>query len=57
MWLIGHAPRPAETLVFKPALHRATRSGKQMIEAIDVVAAVLDETQGRRFPKTWCAAT
>jgi ATP-dependent Clp protease ATP-binding subunit ClpA len=33
-------------LVFKLALHRATRSGKQMIEAIDVVAAVLDETQG-----------
>jgi ATP-dependent Clp protease ATP-binding subunit ClpA len=33
-------------LVFKLALHRATRSGKQMIEATDVVAAVLDETQG-----------
>src|SRR6185503_7119791 len=33
-------------LVFKLALHRATRSGKQMIEAIDVVAALLDETQG-----------
>jgi ATP-dependent Clp protease ATP-binding subunit ClpA len=31
-------------LIFKLALHRATRAGKQVIEAVDVVVAVLEET-------------
>ena len=46
--LAGRGLRLSSTtkLVFKLALHRATRSGKQMIEAVDVVGAVLDDTQG-----------
>ena len=37
---------PATKLVFKLALHHATRSGRQSIEAVDLFAAVFEETQG-----------
>ncbi len=37
---------PATKLVFKLALHHASRAGRQMIEAADLFSAVFEETQG-----------
>ncbi|MGE5243819.1 MAG: AAA family ATPase, partial [Betaproteobacteria bacterium] len=37
---------PASKLVFKLALHHASRAGRQTIEAVDLFAAVFEETQG-----------
>jgi ATP-dependent Clp protease ATP-binding subunit ClpA len=37
---------PATKLVFKLALHHASRSGRQSIEAADLFSAVFEETQG-----------
>ena len=37
---------PATKLVFKLALHHASRAGRQTIEAPDLFAAVFEETQG-----------
>jgi len=37
---------PSTKLVFKLALHHASRAGRQTIEAVDVFSAVLEETQG-----------
>jgi ATP-dependent Clp protease ATP-binding subunit ClpC len=37
---------PASKLVFKLALHHASRAGRQTIEAADLFSAVLEETQG-----------
>jgi ATP-dependent Clp protease ATP-binding subunit ClpA len=37
---------PATKLVFKLALHHASRGGRQSIEAGDLLSAVLEETQG-----------
>jgi ATP-dependent Clp protease ATP-binding subunit ClpA len=37
---------PATKLVFKLALHHASRSGRQTIEAVDLFSAVFEETQG-----------
>jgi len=37
---------PATKLVFKLALHHASRSGRQTIEAPDLFSAVFEETQG-----------
>jgi len=37
---------PATKLVFKLALHHASRAGRQTIEAADLFCAVLEETQG-----------
>ena len=37
---------PSTKLVFKLALHHASRAGRQMIEAVDLFAAVFEETQG-----------
>jgi ATP-dependent Clp protease ATP-binding subunit ClpC len=37
---------PATKLVFKLALHHASRAGRQTIEAADLFAAVFEETQG-----------
>jgi ATP-dependent Clp protease ATP-binding subunit ClpA len=37
---------PATKLVFKLALHHASRAGRQTIEAVDLFSAVLEETQG-----------
>ena len=37
---------PATKLVFKLALHHATRAGRQSIEAPDLFSAVFEETQG-----------
>jgi ATP-dependent Clp protease ATP-binding subunit ClpA len=37
---------PATKLVFKLALHHATRAGRQAVEAADLFAAVFEETQG-----------
>src|SRR5580765_1400270 len=37
---------PATKLVFKLALHHASRGGRQAIEAADLFTAVLEETQG-----------
>jgi len=37
---------PATKLVFKLALHHASRAGRQTIEAADLFSAVLEETQG-----------
>jgi ATP-dependent Clp protease ATP-binding subunit ClpA len=37
---------PATKLVFKLALHHASRAGRQTIEAADVFSAVFEETQG-----------
>jgi ATP-dependent Clp protease ATP-binding subunit ClpC len=37
---------PATKLVFKLALHHASRAGRQSIEAVDLFAAVFEETQG-----------
>jgi ATP-dependent Clp protease ATP-binding subunit ClpA len=37
---------PSTKLVFKLALHQASRAGRQAIEAGDLFAAVLEETQG-----------
>src|SRR3989441_11752331 len=37
---------PATKLVFKLALHHASRAGRQTIEAVDLCSAVFEETQG-----------
>ncbi|PWT80949.1 MAG: hypothetical protein C5B57_11410 [Blastocatellia bacterium] len=37
---------PATKLVFKLALHHASRAGRQTIEAVDLFSAVFEETQG-----------
>jgi ATP-dependent Clp protease ATP-binding subunit ClpA len=37
---------PSTKLVFKLALHHASRAGRQSIEAVDLFAAVFEETQG-----------
>src|SRR5579864_6768373 len=37
---------PATKLVFKLALHHASRAGRQVIEAADLFSAVFEETQG-----------
>jgi ATP-dependent Clp protease ATP-binding subunit ClpA len=37
---------PSSKLVFKLALHHASRAGRQVIEAVDVFSAVFEETQG-----------
>jgi ATP-dependent Clp protease ATP-binding subunit ClpA len=37
---------PASKLVFKLALHHASRAGRQSIEAADLFSAVFEETQG-----------
>ena len=37
---------PATKLVFKLALHHASRAGRQAIEAVDLFSAVFEETQG-----------
>ena len=37
---------PATKLVFKLALHHASRAGRQTIEAADLFSAVFEETQG-----------
>src|SRR5437763_13747628 len=37
---------PATKLVFKLALHHASRAGRQAIEAADLFSAVFEETQG-----------
>jgi ATP-dependent Clp protease ATP-binding subunit ClpC len=37
---------PATKLVFKLALHHASRAGRQSIEAVDLLLAVFEETQG-----------
>src|SRR5947208_2218782 len=37
---------PASKLVFKLALHHASRAGRQTIEAADLFSAVFEETQG-----------
>jgi ATP-dependent Clp protease ATP-binding subunit ClpA len=37
---------PSTKLVFKLALHHASRAGRQVIEAADLFAAVFEETQG-----------
>ena len=37
---------PATKLVFKLALHHASRAGRQTIEAVDLYSAVFEETQG-----------
>ena len=37
---------PATKLVFKLALHHASRAGRQAIEAADIFSAVFEETQG-----------
>ena len=40
------ACRPPTKLVFKLALHHASRAGRQTIEAADLFSAVFEETQG-----------
>jgi ATP-dependent Clp protease ATP-binding subunit ClpC len=37
---------PAAKLVFKLALHHASRAGRQMIEAADLFSAIFEESQG-----------
>jgi ATP-dependent Clp protease ATP-binding subunit ClpA len=37
---------PSTKLIFKLALHHTSRAGRQTIEATDVFAAILEETQG-----------
>jgi ATP-dependent Clp protease ATP-binding subunit ClpA len=37
---------PATKLVFKLALHHASRNGRQTIEAVDLFSALFEETQG-----------
>ena len=37
---------PETKLVFKLALHHASRAGRQSIDAVDLFAAVFEETQG-----------
>src|SRR4030095_13097810 len=37
---------PATKLVFKLALHHASRAGRQTLEAADLFSAVFEETQG-----------
>jgi ATP-dependent Clp protease ATP-binding subunit ClpC len=37
---------PATKLVFKLALHHASRAGRQTVEAIDLFSAIFEETQG-----------
>jgi len=37
---------PSTKLVFKLALHHASRAGRQSIEAVDLLLAVFEETQG-----------
>jgi ATP-dependent Clp protease ATP-binding subunit ClpA len=37
---------PATKLVFKLALHHASRAGRQTIEAVDLFSSVFEETQG-----------
>jgi ATP-dependent Clp protease ATP-binding subunit ClpA len=37
---------PATKLVFKLALHHASRAGRQVVEAADLFSAVFEETQG-----------
>ena len=37
---------PSTKLVFKLALHHASRAGRQSIEAVDLFSAVFEETQG-----------
>ena len=38
---------PATKLVFKLALHHASRAGRQTIEAVDLFSAIFEETPGR----------
>ncbi len=47
-WFAGRELRvsPATKLVFKLALHHASRAGRQTIEAADLFSAVFEETQG-----------
>jgi ATP-dependent Clp protease ATP-binding subunit ClpC len=37
---------PATKLVFKLALHHASRAGRQTVEAVDLFSAIFEETQG-----------
>src|SRR5437016_11354262 len=37
---------PSTKLVFKLALHHASRAGRQAVEAVDLFSAVFEETQG-----------